>query len=197
MKFLPLMLALLAPAIAAADPAVDVRFGDLSKFTELYFTFRGKDTRRVKHRSFSRYPRLDDPDWSKPRGAPVTMDALAAWLAQEVGDKELAKSRLLSSNEFTGSQEAREYWAKYVQDHYDDLREYQLVKRTQPRSKLRSGPRTNKGSLIAKNSPSSRAARNATRPASPHRRSTHRPRRRAARSTPTRRRSSSDSDRPG
>ena len=101
---------------------------DLSKFTELYFTFRGKDTRRVKDRSFSRYPRLDDPDWSKPRGAPVTMDALAAWLAQEVGDKELAKSRLLSSNEFTGSQEAREYWAKYVQDHYDDLREYQLVK---------------------------------------------------------------------
>ena len=35
MKFLPLMLALLAPAIAAADPAVDVRFGDLSKFTDL------------------------------------------------------------------------------------------------------------------------------------------------------------------
>ena len=131
---------------------------DVFKLTDLYFTFRGKDTRRVKDRSFSRYPRLDDPDWSKPRGAPVTMDALAAWLAQEVGDKELAKSRLLSSNEFTGSQEAREYWAKYVQDHYDDLREYQLVKRTQPRSKLRSGSRTNKGSLIAKNSRSSRAA---------------------------------------
>jgi len=101
---------------------------DLSKFTELYFTFRGKDTRRVKHRSFSRYPRLDDPDWSKPRGAPVTADALGAWLAQEGLDKELAKSRLMSSNEFTGSQEAREYWAKYVQDHYDDLREYQLFK---------------------------------------------------------------------
>jgi hypothetical protein len=101
---------------------------DFSKFTELYFTFRGKDTRRVKDRSFSRYPRLDDPDWSKPRGAPVTEDALAAWLAREGLDKKLARSRLLSSNEFTGSQEAREYWAKYVQDHYDDLREYQLSK---------------------------------------------------------------------
>ena len=101
---------------------------DVFKLTELYFTFRGQDTRRAKRGSLSRYRRLDDPDWSKPRGAPVTMDALAAWLAQEVGDKELAKSRLLSSNEFTGSQEAREYWAKYVQDHYDDLREYQLIK---------------------------------------------------------------------
>ena len=58
----------------------------------------------------------------------MTEDALAAWLAQEGLDKKLARSRLLSSNEFTGSQEAREYWAKYVQDHYDDLREYQLSK---------------------------------------------------------------------
>jgi hypothetical protein len=101
---------------------------DLSKFTELYFTFRGKDTRRVKDRSFSRYPRLDDPDWSKPRGAPVTIDALAAWLAREGLDKELAKSRLLNSDEFTGSQIAHKYWADYVQDHYDDLRKNQLVK---------------------------------------------------------------------
>ena len=128
---------------------------DLSKFTELYFTFRGEDTRRVKHRSFSRYPRLDDPDWSKPRGARVTADALAAWLAQEGLGRELAKSQLLSSNGFTGSQEAREYWAKYVQDHYDDLREYQLFKENAAKSKLRSGSRTNKG---VKSWQSSRAA---------------------------------------
>jgi hypothetical protein len=35
MKILPLILALLAPAIVAAQPTVDVKFGDLSKFTDL------------------------------------------------------------------------------------------------------------------------------------------------------------------
>jgi len=34
-KFLPLFLALLLPSIAAAQPAVEVRFGDLSKFSDL------------------------------------------------------------------------------------------------------------------------------------------------------------------
>jgi hypothetical protein len=85
----------------------------------------------------------------------VTADALAAWLAQEGLGRELAKSQLLSSNGFTGSQEAREYWAKYVQDHYDDLREYQLFKENAAKSKLRSGSRTNKG---VKSWQSSRAA---------------------------------------
>ncbi len=101
---------------------------DISQLFKLYFTFWGQDTRRVKDRPFSRSPRLDDPDWSQPRGAQVTADSLAAWLVREGLEKKVAKSRLSSSGEFTGSQKAREYWANYVQDHYDDLREYQRFK---------------------------------------------------------------------
>ena len=152
-----------APVVVARQPLQGGPTGapkefDISQLFKLYFSFWGQDTRRVKDRPFSRSPRLDDPDWSQPRGAQVTADSLAAWLVREGLEKKVAKSRLSSSGEFTGSQKAREYWANYVQDHYDDLREYQRSRRTQSKSKPRSGSRTNKGSLAAKDSQSSRRA---------------------------------------
>jgi hypothetical protein len=65
------------------------------------------------------------------RGKQVTEDALAGWLVYKLRGgvkRDRLKQSLLSTHEFTGSQEARKHWATFMYEHWDDLLELQLLK---------------------------------------------------------------------
>jgi hypothetical protein len=57
-------------------------------------------------------------------GKRVTVDILADWVHRTLGpriDQSVLRARILSSHDFEGSDEAKRYWATYLDDHFSGL----------------------------------------------------------------------------
>jgi hypothetical protein len=66
-------------------------------------------------------PAGEGADWSQVRGERVNEGTLGVWLRRTGMGTEIAQKHLLSSHMFTGSENARKYWAYVMKLRFDDL----------------------------------------------------------------------------